>query len=242
MSQHISKLLNSIRRAASSTLRLQSSGRTGKVLSISLLMMLALLAACTSAAPAATSTSLPSATPVTPTATNTPVPTATSAATAAPLSTGKPIALDPCQLITSQEASTLAGASFGPGKEGTLGNNSRTCAYGSQTTNVFEIEVAQAPDVATAIAEETDFIAEVNSSMQELSSGGFTVTKLPSYADGAISGQFSKTVNGVSLSGIDFAFRKGTVFFGFSDVVDDKAAPTLAQMQLMANTVLTRLP
>ena len=37
-------------------------------------------------------------------------------------------------------------------------------------------------------------------------------------------------------------FRKGTIFFGFSDLVQGGAAPTSAAMQAQATTVLGRLP
>ena len=254
MSNPLVKIFKSMRKAAKPGLNSRKNGGTVLSFSISVLAILVLLAACTSAAPTATTAPQPTATPVVPTATNTPVPTDTPASTATSavtatvvgtatvIGTAVPTALDPCQLITQQEASTLAGASYGPGLEGTLSGNGKTCVYGSETKNVFFIEVIQAPDVATANAGEASYIAEVNANINKLAKAGLNVSQVPSYADGAITGQFSTSISGVSFSGIAFAFRKGTVFFGFSDIVVGTPAPSLDQMKLMGNTVLGRLP
>ena len=73
----------------------------------------------------------------------TPTPTATVATT-----------LDPCQLVTAAEASTLSGATFGAGLEETTGTNGtgKRCTYGSQTTNVFFVQVASSDNAADAQA------------------------------------------------------------------------------------------
>jgi len=91
-------------------------------------------------------------------------------------------------LIDTQAASTFAGASFGPGVESTTSGGGRICTYGSETTNVFLVEVAQAPDVATAQAAKADFLATLEASAQQLASGGLNVTQLPNFADGATLG------------------------------------------------------
>ncbi len=59
---------------------------------------------------------------------------------------GSPENLDPCQLVTQDEASTLAHATFGPGKEETISASGKECVYGYQTTNVMDIIVAQAAE------------------------------------------------------------------------------------------------
>ena len=97
----------------------------------------------------ASATTAPASASATPTAA--PPPAATSAPASIPAS-GSPVNLDPCQLVTQNEAATLAGASFGPGKEETISASSRECVYGSQTTNVMDIVVAQADSPATAKA------------------------------------------------------------------------------------------
>ena len=61
--------------------------------------------------------------------------------------------LDPCQLVTSPEASALAGTTFGPGKEETSGQNGKRCVYGSRTMNVFTVEVGQDPGASAAQAD-----------------------------------------------------------------------------------------
>src|SRR5690348_10178293 len=57
--------------------------------------------------------------------------------------------LDPCQIVTSAEASALAGANFTTGIEQTTDGGGRICVYGYQTQNVFMVLVAQGPDAAT---------------------------------------------------------------------------------------------
>ena len=72
---------------------------------IYMLVIAVLLSACSAAASTPAATIAPVAMP---TATPAPAATQPQAALAA-------VALDPCQLVTSQEASTLAGTTFGAG-------------------------------------------------------------------------------------------------------------------------------
>jgi Protein of unknown function (DUF3558) len=79
---------------------------------------------------------------------------ATTAPSSAPASqSGVATSLDPCQLVTSSEASALAGTTFRTGKEESSGQNGKECVYGSQTTNVFTVEVGQDPNPAAAQAD-----------------------------------------------------------------------------------------
>ncbi len=95
-------------------------------------------------------------------------------------------------MITSQEASTLAGATFGPGVESTTPDGGgKICTYGANTTNVFTVEVAQAKDIATAQAEKAQFISDLEANMAQLAAGGVTITELPNFADGATMGTAS---------------------------------------------------
>ena len=91
--------------------------------------------------------------------TSTPTANATAAATEAggsasetELPTGVPTAVDPCDLITSTEASQLAGTTFGDGTSSTTATNVRECIYGSQTVDVFTVTEVEAPDDATVEA------------------------------------------------------------------------------------------
>ena len=242
-----------VRWSANATLRQSSKvsiGLTRAAFIISLWVIVAMLSAC-SGATTATATSIPqaaaaSSTPqptATPNPTDTPNPTATPADTSTPQQTARPTALDPCQLITSQEASALAGASFGAGKEGTTPGGLKTCTYGSQGANVFTVDVIQAPDTASADAGETQFLNDLQASLAQLTSEGLQITKLPNYADGAVTAHANISAGGITLNGSAFAFRKGTIFFGFSDVViGGAAAPSDTAMQSQADTVLARLP
>jgi hypothetical protein len=165
-------------------------------------------------------------------------PTATSGAQQQTVNTQ----LDPCELINSQEASTLVGVTYGVGKEVTTHDNLKICTYGGQSTNILTVEVVQAPDVATAQADKAQFLADLQSNMQELTNQGLNVTQVPNFADGAVAANASMSDSGVSMSGNAFGFLKGTIFFGFSDLAIGGTAPTDAAMQAEANTVLGRLP
>jgi hypothetical protein len=171
-------------------------------------------------------------------------PAGTPAATDTPQATATQTVLDPCQLITAEEASSLSGASYpsGSGLEETISSQSRSCTYGAQTTNVFYIEVIQAPDEATADAGQAQFLADLQGYTQQFPGVQLNVTKLPDFADGGVLAQASATVMGETFSGIAIGFRKGTVFFGFSDEVRDKPAPTVDAAKAEATAVLGRLP
>jgi hypothetical protein len=55
---------------------------------------------------------------------------------------GAPTTLDPCQIVTQQEASALTGVSFGPGKQ-LQGALSTSCLYGAGSKNVFRVDVVR---------------------------------------------------------------------------------------------------
>jgi len=152
--------------------------------------------------------------------------------------TGVPTAIDPCQLVTSDEASTLAGAQFGPGTEDTTEGNGRICTYGANTLNVFTVVVGEAPDAATAQAEKADFKAQ----LEQTISKGVKVTELPDFADGAAIFGGSATVGGQKISASSIAVLKGTTFFAFSDVKLGGDAPSNDALQAQAETCLGRIP
>ncbi len=197
-------------------------------LGICVMASVVLLSACGTAAPA-TPTSAP-------TAMDTP------AATSAPAQTSAPTVLDACQVITSQDASTLAGATFGPGKEGTTPGGGKTCVYGANTTNVFTVTVGQAADVASAQAMKAQFEADLKAQAAQLAANGLKTTELPNFADGAVIGELNISIGGITISGSGIGFLKGTTFVGFSDVVRGGQAPTTAAMQAEAQSILGKLP
>lgn len=161
-----------------------------------------------------------------------------------------PVSIDPCQLVTSQEASQLAGVSYGPGREETTSDNGgRTCVYGYQTRNVFSVLVNVAPDEATAAADWTQAEAQAQSFLQSIvtQAGGPPVQI--NLADVSISGAskaavgtMAATINGVTLAGTAVYALKGKVFFMFSDLVLAQSGPSTSSMQAQAATVIGRLP
>ncbi len=254
MGKTIFEKVTAVRRSASAAPGRQTGVRFSParpVLLVSVAIVM-LLAACS---PAATSTPQPSATSE-PTATVMPtvIPTAmpsTDTPAATPDQSGTtmdmtvqsvPTSIDPCQLIPSAEASSLAGASFGDGTESTLSGGGRMCTYGSQTTSIFTVEVVQAADVNAAEAAQAQFVSDLNSNMQQISSEGITVTQIPDFADGGITGSVNLNAGGVSIGGSAFGFRKGTIFVGFSSVIMGSPALSTDVMQNEATTVLGRLP
>lgn len=205
---------------------------------ISGLTLVVLLSACSPSTSTPTPTTVIASINI-PVSTATPAPTTVQQQAAA---SGSINPLDPCQLIDSQEASLYAGATFGPGLESTTSGGGRICTYGAETANVFMVEVAQAPDVATVKADKADFLATLQASAAQLAYGGLNVTELPDFADGATMGQLSTSVEGIAINGSAIGVLKGTIFFGFSDVVKGGAAPSAAAVQAEATTVLGRLP
>jgi hypothetical protein len=139
-------------------------------------------------------------------------------------------------LVTAQEASSLTGVNYGPGTDVTA-NGLKECIYGSQTLNVFTIAIAQAPDVATAQADE----AQAQALMQQAANNGLPVLQVQGVGDAAaeVQGSFSKGGATISASGI--YVLKGAIFFEISDVAINHAAPSAAAIQAQAVTVLGRL-
>lgn len=179
------------------------------------------------ASPSAAATTSPSP------AAASPSPAASSGATAVPTS------IDPCQLVTSEEASKLGGVSFGAGKESSTPGNDKMCTYTSLASSVasFSVSVLQAPDVATAQAGK----AQAEADLQKISSK-LTVTQLPNLADGAAVIEGSLSIGGHTENVASIFALKGTTAFGFGEVIFDHPAPTSAALQAQAQIVLGRLP
>src|SRR5262245_588217 len=75
---------------------------------------------------------------------------AASSSSATDSQSGVATSLDPCQLVTSSEASALAGTKFGPGRHQNNKGGGKMCVYGYQTTNVFTVEVGQDKSASVA--------------------------------------------------------------------------------------------
>ena len=212
--------------------------------------LLLTLGACSSttsptAPTGSTAASLPptSAVPPTAVATTSAIPSAIpSAASAAPTTsdgpTAVPTSIDPCQVVTAQEASQLTGATFAAGKETTTAGNARICTYGSQTLDVVTVEVAVAPDAATVQTDKAAALAEI----QKAAGTGLHVAQLSGIGDAAAAVSASTTISGQTLSITGIYVLKGLVFFAMSDLVLGRPAPTSAAMQAQAQTAIGRLP
>lgn len=155
--------------------------------------------------------------------------------------------LDPCQLVTQQEASQLAGTTFAAGKNEAISSAASTCTYGAQTLNVFTVEVAVAPDAKTAQADWAQEEANAQAGVQQLvaeaggsvslSAGDITL----SGADKAATAIATANISGRTLNISAIYVLKGAVFFTFADLVVGKQAPTTSAMAMQAQTVLTRV-
>lgn len=224
-----------------------------QLIRISVLVFAVLLSACSAPAPVATNPPQQTAAPATeiptlaptptelpsPTPSPKPSPTVTQAATSLPQTSGA-TSLDPCELLDSSEAKKLTGVSFGPGVASTLDGGAKVCTYGANTTNVLMVEVAQAPDIATAEQYQASFLADIKSGLAQFGDLPLQVTQISDFGNGAISATLGQNV--INVTGSAFAFRKNTIFFGFSDLSRGAPAPTADAMRAEAAFVLGELP
>lgn len=213
------------------------------------------LAACTSAstgstAPAASLAASPAPTSAASSAPLASAPTANASGSASPSGqavmasngpTAVPTAIDPCQLISAQEAGQLTGAAYGPGIDVTTSKHARICTYGANTKNVFQVIVAVAPDVATAKAAEASEEADLQANAARINAG-LTVTQMPGFAPGVDAAMLVIKPNSIGVAGRSMMVLKGAVYFGFSDLVVGGAAPSADAMKAEAMTALARLP
>jgi len=153
--------------------------------------------------------------------------------------------INPCDLITKDEASSLVGVTFGAGKESKNPGSVTICTYDGPGPNVFDVGIAIAPDVATAKAAEAAQEKDLESQTQDLAKLGLTVTKLPNFAPNTDAALLQ---GGMSQGGISVAARaifvlRGTTFFEFGDVaVGGKKPPSEQAMKDKAMEVLNKVP
>jgi hypothetical protein len=213
------------------------AGQVRTLLGVFALVLALLVSACSpsTGAPAATSTL------TTPTLT-TPTPiTAASLATDTSLPITQPTSLAPCELVNSQEASSLLNTAFGEGKPGSTGFGLNFCRY-VEDTKILTVEVVQEQDAATAHSDQEKFISEMQSvwgsALLQLN-----ITQLPDLADGGVMLDTGNGGSGSAVNGMGIGFVKGTVFFDFSAAATDGSpAPTSDAVQSEAQKVLGRLP
>ncbi len=216
--------------------------RTPKTLAIGATVLV--LAACSSS-PTASSTSAAT----TPTATSRPAAASTTAASTPAATTAQAVSqtsLDPCQLVTRAEASALASATFGAGKEEAFGGGGKGCVYGAQTLNVLTVEVAQASDPAAAQAAWSTEQAKAQDALKQGAPAGAPVTlktaALSGLGDRAATATATAKIAGQTISISGIYVLKGAVFFAFQDLVLGRSAPATGALSSEATTVLGRLP
>jgi hypothetical protein len=159
----------------------------------------------------------------------------TSTAPTSTATAGGPVNLDPCQLVPQQEASAVAGASFGPGQLEADNAASSRCVYGANTKNVFLVIVARASSVAEAQAQRDEMRSEAESQL----GGKLNVAKVSGVGDDAESITGSLGSIGVNVSGL--YVLKGTLGFALVDEVRGGPAPTTQALIDETKKVLSAL-
>ena len=187
---------------------------------------------------------IPTAAPST-AATEAPSTAATEAPSESELPSAVPTAIDPCQVITSAEASQLVGVTFGAGKESETSGHVKMCTYAAPGPNLFSVEVGIAPDAATAQAAEAAAEQDLKDQASKLANVGLKVDLLPSFApdtDAAMM-QGSLSEGGISIAARAMYVLRNTTFFGFSDVAVGGGQPPSEQaMKDKATELLGKLP
>jgi hypothetical protein len=203
-------------------------------------LVAATLVACGSNSKPTADPSSPSSLKVSHATTSTAPPTTAPPTKASPPSSpqGQANNLDPCQLVTQSEASALANANYGPGKE--EGNQVRhECVYGAQTPNVLDVFVLQGASTADAQAEWDQLLAEAKQAAGQ-AANLITLTPETGIADRAEWVELN--LSSIHVSGRGLAFLKGSVGVYMVDLVRGGLAPSRTAMSAEAQTVLSRLP
>ncbi len=172
----------------------------------------------------------------------------TPTSSSAPPSTNKPsvaaaaakrTTLDPCRLVTRDEASAMAHASFGPGLE-ERSPGARRCVYGAQTANVLTVVAAAASSADAAKAHWDQLLAEAQQGLSDAPAGSVKLTPESSIADRAEWVELDLSAIHVSARGL--ALLSGSTGVYMIDLVRDGAAASRSDLTDQANTVRGRLP
>lgn len=163
---------------------------------------------------------------------------APSSAPAASGPTAAPTALDPCQLVTQSEASSLAGLQLGAGKETTNENNTKMCTYGGTATDVT-VFLVQAPDQAALDAGKAQALA----ALQKAANNGMKTSRLTGIGDDAALLTLSRTgATGLTLNAIGIYVVKGLTFFAVTDISVGHPVASEAAIKAQAMTTVSRIP
>jgi hypothetical protein len=169
-----------------------------------------------------------------------------SAPAAASSSSSVATSLDPCQLVTSSEASALAHTTFGAGREEKTKGGGRICVYGYQTKNVFTIEVGQDKSSSDARKQWSKTEAQARTLLQKKVPAGITVNVQTADVSGL--GDRAATVYSKDdIAGHKFGISgiyllKGATFVAFQDLLLGDSPPSTSALQAQARTTLSRVP
>ena len=154
-----------------------------------------------------------------------------------------PTSIDPCTLLTQDEASKLAGFALAAGTSTTLENNDRLCSYGAEGS-VLQVLVAVAPDAATAKAGEPDFKATLEQGVAQAGIASPKLTELPDFEPGvdAAMVEGSASAAGTKVNGIALYALKGAVIVAISQIGIGTAVASGDDLKAQAHTTLARLP
>jgi hypothetical protein len=182
-------------------------------------VLIATLAACGSSAPSPTPTG----------------PAATGSATGSATGGGQTATTtaDPCQLVTAQEASTLTGATYGPGTERAVGVG-KTCVYGGGTKNVLMVDVWQG---SAALLQQMRGLLTAE---LEQGSDSAHIDSIP--VSGLGDSATAYAVSGEPFNASSIYVLKGNYAIYLVDEVTGSPAPTTAALTATARTAVGRLP
>jgi hypothetical protein len=206
------------------------------------------LAACTSAgastAPSSTVVPPPAGTATTePSASEAPSAAASEPADASAGPSAVATSIDPCQLVPVDEVATVTGIEWGSSQPSstTMDNNGRICEYGQEGIE-FDVIVVQAPDAATAKAQEPAFKAQLEKTATDAGIPNMKLTELPNFEPGVDAAVLrGATTSGTPFGGVAFYALKGAVLLALTELTGPPIVSDAA-MEAEAKTALGRIP
>jgi hypothetical protein len=152
--------------------------------------------------------------------------------------------IDPCQVVTSSEVATVTGFEWGPSSPLTMDNNGRDCEYGQEGYG-FDVIVVQAPDAATAKAQEPAFKAQLEETAKIGGVADMKLTELPDFMPGVDAAILhgGTTADGTTVNGVALYALKGPVLLALTELSSfGGPVATDAAMEAEAKTALGRIP
>lgn len=187
-------------------------------------------------APASAGSVAPSVAPSASAAPSAAASTAPSAAAATTGPTAAPTAIDPCQLVTKDEADKLAGTTLSAGKETDV-QNVLHCNYQAAGV-VFVVSILLAPNQAAVNQGKAQFLA----GLQKQAGTDLKVSVVSGIGDAAAVATVGETVSGMTINGSSIYVLKGLDFFAISDLGIGKPVASAAALEAQATTSLGRIP